>query len=188
AGGAAVPAGLTVEKMRAMNERIRELAIAFGAQVTWWRPGPVNPAMLSGSCMLNGIVPIVAECGGGHSLDPTLDQGVECSLNVFKALNMIDGAPVLPKKQIMVTNYVVYRAQCGGFYQPEPHIQLGTHVKKDEIVGRLVDPVTSEVVEECRSPVNGIIISRRVRVPMNPGSYVIHVADTDSIIWERTNA
>lgn len=187
AGGASAPARLTTEKMRAMNDQIRELAIAFGAQVTWWRPGPVNPAMLSGSCMLNGIIPIVAECGGGHSMDLTIDQGVECSLNVFKHLKMIDGDLVLPKKQIMVSNYVVYRSQTGGFYQAEPHIQLGTHVKKGETVGRIVDPVTSAVVEECRSPVNGIIISRRVRMPMNPGSYVIHVADTDAIIWERTN-
>jgi hypothetical protein len=38
-----------------------------------------------------------------------------------------------------------------------------------------------------RSPLNGIIVSRRISLPINPGGYIAHIADTDSIIWEREN-
>jgi len=62
---------------------------------------------------------------------------------------------------------------------------LGAHVKKGQVLGRVVDPVTSEVLEECTSPINGIMVSTRVRMPINPGGYIAHIADTDSVIWER---
>jgi predicted deacylase len=100
---------------------------------------------------------------------------------------MIDGEPVLPERQVMVDNYVVYRSLTGGFYLQEPEIQLGAEVEEGQVLGRVVDPVTSEVMETCRSPVNGIVISRRVRMPINPGGYIAHIADIDSIIWERTS-
>jgi hypothetical protein len=45
--------------------------------------------------------------------------------------------------------------------------------------------VTSEVVETCTSPVNGIVVSSRIRMPINPGGYIAHIADTDTITWER---
>jgi predicted deacylase len=60
-------------------------------------------------------------------------------------------------------------------------------VTKGQLLGRVVDPVTSVVKEECTSPVNGIIVSRRIRMPLNPGGYIAHIADTDSVIWERTS-
>jgi predicted deacylase len=101
---------------------------------------------------------------------------------------MIGGKPILPQKQIMVNNYVVYRSQMGGFYLGEPGIKLGVKVKKGQLLGKIVDPVTSEVVEECRSPLNGLIISRRIRMPINLGGYIAHIADLDAIIWERKNA
>jgi predicted deacylase len=180
-------AGLTVQRMAQMNEEIRELAIAFGAQVTWWREEPINAAMLSGQCALNGIVPLVVEAGGASTIDFTIDQGADCLLNILKHLGMIDGEPVLPHRQIMVDNYVVYRSLTGGFYLQEPEIQLGAEVEKGQVLGRVLDPVTSEVMETCTAPVNGIVISRRVRMPINPGGYIAHIADTDAIIWERIN-
>jgi predicted deacylase len=173
--------------LTAMKDKIREMAIAFGAPVTWWRENPINPAMLSGQCTLNGIVPLVVEAGGGGMIDDTVDQGVDCVLNILKYLKMIKGAPVLPKRQIMVNNYVVYRSLCGGFYLQEDGIKLGAEVQKGQIIGQIIDPVTSEVRERCTAPVHGMIISRRLRMPINPGGYVAHIADLDAVIWERTN-
>jgi uncharacterized protein len=180
-------AELTFRQMEAMNREIRAMSIAFGAPVIWWREHPPNPATLSGSCALHGIVPLVVEVGGGNAVDPTVDQGAECTLNILRHLKMIDGDPVLPRRQIMVNHYVVYRARTGGYYLAEPNITLDAHVRKGQTLGRVIDPVTSEVCEECRSPVNGIVISRRIKLPINPGGYIAHIADTDAVIWERTN-
>lgn len=182
-----VAGGMMPADMAAMNEKIRELAIAFGSSIIWWRERPMNPAMLSGQCALNGIVPLVVEAGGACSIDFTIDEGAECLLNVLKHLDMIDGDPVLPERQIMVDNYIVYRSLTGGFYIQEPYVELGVEVEKGQVLGRVIDPLTSEVRETCTAPVNGIIVSRRVRMPINPGGYIAHIADTDAVIWEREN-
>ncbi|MCU0495046.1 MAG: succinylglutamate desuccinylase/aspartoacylase family protein [Chloroflexaceae bacterium] len=176
---------ITPEYIASMNEQIRAMAIAFGSSVIWWRDGPVNPAMISGQCLIQGIVPLVVEAGGGGIIDETIDQGVVCTLNILKHLGMIEGQPELPPRQLMVKNYVVYRSRTGGFYLQEPGVKLGLEVTTGQLLGRVIDPVTSEVQEECRSPVNGIIISRRIRMPLNPGGYIAHIADSDSVIWQR---
>jgi hypothetical protein len=178
---------ITPEYLADMKEKIRGMAIAFGSSVIWWRERPINPAMLSGQCAINGIVPLVVEAGGGGMIDFTTEEGVECLLNILKHLKMIDGAPVLPPQQLMVENYVVYRSLTGGFYLQEDGIELGARLTKGQVIGRVIDPLTSEVRETCASPVNGILISRRIRMPINPGGYIAHIADTDSVIWERTN-
>lgn len=178
---------LTHEGISKMNEQVTDLAKAFGSSVIWLRERPLNPAMLSGQCALNGIVPLVVEAGGACTIDFTVDEGVDCLLNVVKYLEMIEGRPVLPERQIMVDNYAVYRSLTGGFYIQEPEIKLGLEVTKGQLLGRVVDPLTSEVLETCTAPVNGIIISRRVRMPINPGGYITHIADTDAVIWEREN-
>lgn len=168
-----------------MNQKIRELAIAFGSPVIWWREETLNPVMISSQANLNGVACLVVECGGMGIVDDTIDQGAACIHNVMKSLDMLGGDPVLPPRQIMVSNYTVYRSLMGGFYLGEPDIKLGVEVKKGQLLGRVVDPITSEVVEECLSPVNGLVVSRRVRLPINPGGYIVHLADLDAIIWER---
>jgi predicted deacylase len=179
---------LSAEAMATMNEKIRGMANAFGSSVIWRRTGPVNPAMLSGQAMLNGIVALVVEAGGGTMIDETIEPSVDCVLNVLRHLDMIDGDLVLPERQIEVENYVVYRSLTGGFYIQEPEVKLGAVVTKGQLLGRVVDPVTSEVMEDCTAPVNGIIISRRIKMPINPGGYIAHIADTDAVIWERDNS
>lgn len=184
--GAAAPRGDRLTPAE-MNDRIRGLAQAFGSRVIWWRETPLNPTMISGQALLQGIVALVVEVGGGGIVDETIDQGVDCLLNLLKHLDMIDGEPVLPPRQVMVSDYVVYRSLTGGFYQAEPDIRLGVEVRRGQLLGRVVDPVTSEVKEECLAPVNGIVVSRRLRLPLNPGGYVAHIADTDAVIWQREN-
>jgi predicted deacylase len=188
AAQAADLSGISLKQMRAMNDTIRELAIAWGSTVISWRERPVNPAMILGSAMLNGIVPLYVETGGAHTIDWTIDASVECTLNLPKHLKMIDGRLVLPKRQIMVNNYIVARSRTGGFYQVNEEVRLGSEITKGTVIGTVLDPITSEVLEEYRSPVNAIVVSRRVRMPINPGGYVAHLADTDAIIWERVNA
>ncbi len=171
---------------QSMNERIMGMAKAFGSRVIWWRQPPVSTRMLFGQCAINDIVPLVVEVGGGGIIDESIDQGVICTLNILKHLGMIDGTPVFPTEQLMVTNYVVYRSLMGGFYLKEPDANIGATVRQGQLLGQVIDPVTSEVLERCTAPVNGIVVSSRLRMPINPGGYIAHIADTDSVIWERS--
>jgi len=101
---------------------------------------------------------------------------------------MVEGNLILAGHQIMVNNYVIYRNQMGGFYQQGPGIKIGICAQKGQLLSRVIDPVMSEVQEECRSPVNGIIISHRIRMLLNPGGYIAQIADTDAISWERKDS
>jgi uncharacterized protein len=184
-GGAAHNKKIDAAYTKAMNEKILGMAKAFGSPVIWWREEIINPAMLSGQCAISGIVPLVVETGGGGIIDETIDQSVVCTLNILKHLKMIGGKLIFPERQIMVKNYMVYRSLTGGFYHKELNANMGATVKKGQLLGRVLDPVTSEVLEECISPVNAMVISSRLRMPINPGGYIAHLADLDSIIWER---
>lgn len=178
-------ANVTGELVERVNAGVLALAKAFGSEVIWWRQHPLNPRMLSGQCAINGIVPLVVETGGGGMIDEHVNRSVTCTLNVLKHLGMIDGELAQPESQRMVDNYVVYRSLSGGFYHKEPDAGVGSHVKKGQLLGSVLDPVTSEVLERCTAPVNGIVISSRIRMPINPGGYIAHIADTDAVIWER---
>ena len=179
--------GLTRARMDAINSRIEGMAKAFGSRIIWWRENPVNPSMLSGHCAIHGIIPLVVEAGGACALDYCVDEGAECLLNIARHLDMIEGELVLAPQQTMVSRYVVYRSLTGGYYIPAAGVELGATVARGQPLGEVVDPVTSEVRERCESPVNGVIVSRRVKLPMNPGGYVAHIADLDSTLWQRDN-
>jgi predicted deacylase len=168
-----------------MNEQIMGMAKAFGSPVIWWRQYMLNPKMLTAQCAINGIVPLVVETGGGGMIDATIEPSVTCTMNILKYLGMIEGELDMPERQVMVTNYKVYRSLTGGFYLKEPGRDVGTMVEKGDVLGQVVDPVTSEVLETCTAPVSGMLVSTRVRMPINPGGYIAHLADFDSIIWER---
>ena len=161
------------------------MAKAFGSDVIWRRQPPLNPRMLMGQCSINGIVPLVVGTGDGSTIEEQIDRSVVCTLNIVKHLGMIDGDLELPERQVLVKNYVVYRSLAGGFYLKDPAATIGWMVTKGQLLGQVIDPVTLEVVETCESPVNGKLISTRLQMPKNPGSYIAHIADYSSVIWER---
>ena len=176
---------LDVKFTKEMNEDIRKLSIAFGSEIIWWREYTLNPKMLTAQCAINGIKPLVIEAGGGCIIDNTIEPSVVCTLNLLKYLDMIEGDPVYPKKQVMVNNYYVYRSLTGGHFLKDDLFKIGLEVKKGQELGKVIHPLTSEVLETCKSPLNGKIVSSRIKMPINPGGYIAHIADYDSIIWQR---
>ena len=173
------------EYITKMNNEIKKLSVAFGSEIIWWREYSLNPKMLTAQCALNGIKPLVVEAGGGCIIDDTMNPSVECTLNILKHLKMIEGDPVLPKIQKMVTNYYVYRSLSGGHFLKNDNFKIGTDVSKGDELGKVLHPLTSKILETCKSPLNGKIVSSRIKMPINPGGYIAHIADYDSIIWEK---
>ena len=184
-GGGGQGVALTEGQRQELNAKVLAMAKAFGSTAIWIRDkSPFTPTMLNGCCMINGIPCLVVEAGGGSQLDETIEPSVECTLNMLKHFGMIDGELILPKRQIMVDHYYVFRSYMGGFFIPEPGYVMGGIVTKGQLLGKVLDPFTSEVKEECISPVNGWLISTRIKMPINPGGYIAHIADTDRIVWE----
>ena len=141
--------------------------------------------------------------GGGQGVALTEGQRQELNAKVLAmakafgstAIWIRDKSPFTPTmlngccmfnglRQIMVDHYYVFRSYMGGFFIPEPGYVMGGIVTKGQLLGKVLDPFTSEVKEECISPVNGWLISTRIRMPINPGGYIAHIADTDRIVWE----
>ena len=58
-------------------------------------------------------------------------------------------------------------------------------VKKGDELGKVLHPLTSKILETCNSPLNGKIVSSRIKMPINPGGYIAHIADYDSTIWQK---
>ena len=168
-----------------MNDNIKNLSKAFGSEIIWWRKYVLNPKMLTAQCAINGIIPLVVEAGGGCMIDETIEPSVQCTLNILKYLKMIEGELIVPKKQIMVENYYVYRSLMGGHFIKYDNFKIGNVVKKGDDLGYIVHPVNSEIVEKCIAPINGMVVSSRIKMPINPGGYIAHIADYDSIIWEK---
>jgi len=181
-----MPVGIFLRPEGLVGDKISELGRALGAPVGNERMDRGQyPGALTIEAARQGIPGITPHMAGGGMIDEYVEPSVECVLNIAKHLGMIDGDPVYPNRQIVVSDYLVYRSSTGGFLYLEEGIGVGATVRKGQIVARILDPLTSEEREVCASPFDGIVTMARIRLPINPGGYVCHIANTDSITWER---
>jgi hypothetical protein len=169
-----------------LSERALKLAKAMGAQVGRRRPGTApNSGTLTAACGAEDIVGLVLSVGGLGLVNEELDEGIRCVRNLMKAMGMIDGEPELPAYQLIVSgaNHRVLFTSEGGFFLSPDDVELGAFVKKGQVLGRVIDPVTSEVRETMKAPFDGVIGMFREKLATNPGGMVGHVASTENMFW-----
>ncbi|MEX2356197.1 MAG: succinylglutamate desuccinylase/aspartoacylase family protein [Thermaerobacterales bacterium] len=172
------PAGLT--------EATLELAKAMGTQVGRRRTGtPPGGSSLGSTCSARGIVSLVLSVGGLGMVDENVDEGVRCLQNVLKAKGMIEGEMAPPPFQVFCTNeqHQVLYTSAGGFFFPAPAVGLGAVVEKDQPLGQVIDPLTSEIREVLTAPFKGVIGMFRERMVTNPGGMLGHLASTENYFW-----
>lgn len=115
---------------------------------------------------------ICPELGGNSKFEPErIEQGLRGVLNIAKHLGMIDGQPELPKRQTVVAqgHLTQVKADQGGAALYE--VTGGDRVSKGDLICRIYSIRDFQVVQEIRSPADGMIIM----VAENP---VLHTGDT----------
>ncbi len=122
---------------------------------------------------VRGIPAVTIELGGGLiDQTPYIERGVRGVLNMLRVLTVIDERPAAPSAQIVVDRITTIRPHHGGFLETAA-LGLGEHMEEGEVLGRIINPYTFEVLEEIHNPVAGgvMILSHLTRNLVQPGDY-----------------
>jgi predicted deacylase len=164
-------------------DQSRDLSLAFGSTFLF-EPTQPYQGTFAVPARAKGIPFFTAEVGGGSFLDAHyLEHGVRGVMNVLKQLKMIDGEPIRPAQQTIVTEMAVVRPRVGGVLYPEIGLdQLGKEVDGGTLLGRVVSPYTFETLEEIRAPFarGYMILLRGAMMRVNPGDYGYMVANAET--------
>ncbi len=162
----------------------RDLARAFGVEVmiqeekdTDWQKARFS-GKLRNCADASGIPAICPELGGNSKFEPhRIEQGLRGVLNVAKHLGMLPGNPVLPTRQAVVAqgHLTQVKANAGGAALFA--VTGGDRVKQGDLLCRIYSIRDFAVVEEVRSPIDGMVIM----VAENP---VLHTGDMAAMMGE----
>lgn len=121
----------------------------------------------------NGKHIIVYE--GGESLrfdDYSIQEGIDGTLRMMKALKMISGAPQAPHKCITMKSTSWIRAKYAGIFHPL--IAPGDTVKKNQLLGTITDPY-GETTYKIKARESGHVISLNYMPVLNAGDAITHI-------------
>ena len=109
-----------------------------------------------------GTPTLVVEMGVGMRI--TREYGcrlVEGILNLMHEMGIWTGEVGEIRKPIISTDYQVeyLNADYAGIYLP--HVQIGQKVRKGQLLGEILDPLTGTVEQRVEAPVDGLLFTRR---------------------------
>lgn len=153
---------------------IRQLAIHFGTGIVIAGKGPEGS--LRREAAKAGIPSIIYEAGAPHRFqEEEIARGVDGIASVMSYLGMTDRSEKeIPESRVYQrSRWVRVSMREGGFFFPQAG--LGKRVKKGEILGEIVDPLTDES-HTVVSNVDGEIIGMALSRPVLSGYALYHVA------------
>jgi predicted deacylase len=157
------------------NERLRELAMLFGAHAVI--ESPLRPGSLRDIARGEGVDMLLMEAGEALRFDElSIRCGVNGILNVMAHLGMIQPHPeatsvTLPAR---CRRAIWVRAPRGGLCTMAR--SSGDAVKKGEVIGRVAGMFGDDAME-FRAPIDGIIIGHAVLPVVNQGDALVHIAE-----------
>jgi uncharacterized protein len=169
------------------NGTVREQSLAlcrsFGAGVVHVNFLPPSTAV--GHLNARGLPASGVEIGGTYMSAEMTDEFVARAVrgmrNQMKQLGMLDGAPELPASQLLFTRKERKEANPtrGGYIVSNANRigDLGRRVRKDEVLGVVIDPYTMEEVESLNAPCDGVLFFTRMSGPAEAGAKGYAVAD-----------
>lgn len=122
----------------------------------------VLESTLAYSLNSTGVPTLVVEMGVGMRITKQYGyQLVEGILNLMKQMGIWDGPVVEVRKPIISSDGKVgfVNADCPGIYLPEARIF--DKVKKGNVIGKVVNPLTGDIVQEVTAPIDGMVFTRR---------------------------
>ncbi|NLO75218.1 MAG: succinylglutamate desuccinylase/aspartoacylase family protein [candidate division WS1 bacterium] len=157
---------VTVEK------RHRELARVFGYALCLERnyEGLDGGGRLNLACYDEGIPQVIAELPLQNTLgEPGISMGVRGLRNLLVHLGMMEGELDLPSEQVWVNDESVEHeliAEVPGMLLPQ--LEPGAMLAEGDVIAVLVSLETLEVVQEVRSPVDGLLFNVGISRPGSP--------------------
>lgn len=117
---------------------------------------------------------LVVEMGVGMRITKAYgDQLVDGILNLMKYLGIWKGVTEEVRKPIISKNpedVHFLNASTGGLFVPSVH--HWQKLKKGELIGKIIDPLSGKVLDEIHSPVNGILFTIREYPIVDEGSLI----------------
>lgn len=119
-----------------------------------------------------GTPVLVVEMGVGMRLTKAYgDQLIDGIFNLMKELGIWSGDVAEVREPMISRNPqdVSYlNASASGLFIPEK--SHGARVSEGELIGRIVDPLTSRILDEVKSPINGMLFTIREYPIVDEGS------------------
>jgi hypothetical protein len=172
-----------------VSRRSFELARAFGhpyirrSDFVSQFPGPKSSVGYAGQQL--GIPGFVVEIGGA-GFDPATeerwyDMTVEGLRRVLRAEGVLPGAAPDPIRVMLFRKIQRVNPRNGGMLEPVVRAEemMVREVAKGELLGRVWDAHSFEVVEELRSPFRGLLDMAPRDYPARPGYWAYLVVDLD---------
>mgnify|MGYP001040522485 CR=1 FL=1 len=118
-----------------LGQKVREMAFNYGLELLYDGP-PAGPAAQYAGTLCDymfsmGKPAIIPEVGTGMKLDiDIVETSVRGNFNTMKWMGMIEGEPILPKEQYLITERPLLRPKNGGmFYPPNPPTGCRFHTR-----------------------------------------------------------
>jgi predicted deacylase len=167
------------------RERIRRMAALFGTALHEWEVEDGSAALYA---IAEGKLAFGVEIGGGVFDAPRaakwIAQVAGGVRGVMQVLGMLEGNPVWPEAVTVVTTRVGIRPRYGGYHVPDVTTDdLGAMVQAGQLLGRVYDGQTMEIVEELRTPCDGLLYVVRGYGPVQAGDWAYVVGEKDGL-WQ----
>ena len=154
------------------DPEVARLVRAFGAPLALHNKPPKGSLRRAAGKV--GARTLVYEAGeAGRFTDSAIQAGVDGSLRVLQALEMIDDAPPAPEETREARTSHWIRAPRSGICRIE--VPLGAEVRKGDRLGGVYE-LLGEKETRIRAGVDGILIGRRVNPLVHKGEAVVHLA------------
>ncbi len=152
------------------------MARAFGTELLYYMPrgAKLGTSQIEGSfgvqSDLKGIPAITAEMGESRQITwPFVDIGVRGTLNVLKALKMLDGEPEGIPAQRKFARVIPVHANRGGMLHVTA--RLGQEIRAGQPFATVLD-IFGEPTERIAAPADGILLRLMTMTPVYPGAEI----------------
>ena len=156
-----------------------EFASLLNPQIIWVQePTPATKPTLAHALNTHGCPTVVVEMGAGMGV--STDSGawlVEGILRLLERLRVWNGSTIaLPYPRVVRGgNVAVITASEPGLFIPQ--VAHGAQVRKDDVIGEIVNPLEGTVACEVRATCNGLLFSLRSYPITQPGSLLARILE-----------
>jgi hypothetical protein len=164
-----------------VKEKVLEMAKVFGAKIItdtrkmpWVRGRVCQEAVGKGIISIHSIT---GEYNGKWLVKADVEKHVMGITNIMKYLGMIQGKPVRPDEQHIITDVKNVVCNHGGFLDVK--VELGQRVLKGDVLAKVTD-LYYNVKEKVTSPVDGWVINKTAFFTVGSGDPAVQVACSES--------